>query len=1094
VSRQTALDSIRQRIGSLADRVRERLGRAMGRCQSCGKPTRSHTVNAGVRCHECHGSGPILVTDGGRKHENPVDAADVTDRERARMLVEWTERYRAEFGTVPSVMPVDAETKRPYIEGRSQLDDVLDPEFGETTPTEFAENVMVDAFEAARQIAEEGAVGFACYAGRQEFGTYHAAFVDHDSTDTFPSPTGEPTLEVLSGSGRGTHETYRNDPDDRVQNASVNGSVGEIRARNYYVILPGSIHPSGGVYHIVEDREITTLADADLEAEMRPASKRREEHDARQPVQDADGDGERPDDETIRERLEVAFERSPTGGKYRTIYDGRYASAGYSDRSAAEFALANWVDMWVGFGDQAVVASVLDAGNLQKWGERTDAAYRDSILANVGYQDWYADDDSEGSTGEDIENVAVLPESPRARAAANGWDWQSADRTDTTVTIDDARERTFEAIADAYEAGDHALVEALPTMGKSFGAIAAAAESGVPITILTGRGNQEQYQQFQQWCAEHGLRAKILPSVWRDCETFQGEHGEAIEATVKDWYRRGATGKDIHKDAEYELGEPLPCEGPAGRRCSYKTGWEFDAEEYDVLIGNYLHAHVDSAMQGRVPVFDEFPGDAFETSLDQWLAGAVTQFVQSHDDLPFDDHADLVEHRRDEQRRADALAWFDDHAPEREGRLAFASSDGHAAAPLATYTILAGTTKDLGNGWERASLPGFDGGVGLYDRERGRVHLHTPPSYRYTRGVVALDGTPTPRLWEIAIGSRLNHRSVLSDGERSEYLRDTLGLNIIRTTDAVKPYSGTADHVAVSQDRALIEAIGDEHGQNPSLLTTKTAKGVYREEGVLDDVRDAGHYGDLKGSNRRENTRLGAVIGSRNFGDRFVEKWGALAGEAVGEPDRSDPQNRGTNLSFGGGVGDDVLRHMREHETLQAVMRFGRDGRGATVYVHTNTLPGWVEDVLAGEGRVIGTWSDGMRQVLDTVRDRCEWTTREIAEHPAVEIGTRQVRDHLHTLVERGFVDREIEGNGFVWRDDGLHRVGEHGDVELAPADHDDLGEGERCEVSRSSIYTWEFRSPPGSSTGSDSVTTDHDTHPTTTATDHPDPPPDEAD
>jgi len=695
---------------------------------------------------------------------------------------------------------------------------------------------------------------------------------------------------------------------------------------------------------------------------------------------------------------------------------------------------------------------------------------------------------------EDVKHVAVLPESPRARAAANGWDWQSADRTDTTVTIDDARERTFEAIADAYEAGDHALVEALPTMGKSFGAIAAAAESGVPITILTGRGNQEQYQQFQQWCTEHGLRAKILPSVWRDCETFQGEHGEAIEATVKDWYRRGATGKDIHKDAEYELGEPLSCEGPAGRRCSYKIGWEFDAEEYDVLIGNYLHAHVDSAMQGRVPVFDEFPGDAFETSLDQWLAGAVSQFVQSHDDLPFDDHADLVEHRRDEQRRADALAWFDDHAPEREGRLAFASSDGHAAAPLATYTILAGTTKDLGNGWERASLPGFDGGVGLYDRESGRVHLHTPPSYRYTRGVVALDGTPSPRLWEIAIGSRLNHRSVLSDGERSEYLRDTLGLNIIRTTDAVKPYSGTADHVAVSQDRALIEAISDEHGQNPSLLTTKTAKGVYREEGVLDDVRDAGHYGDLKGSNRRENTRLGAVIGSRNFGDRFVEKWGALAGEAVGEPDRSDPEKRGANLSFGGGVGDDVLQHMREHETLQAVMRFGRDGRGATVYVHTNTLPGWVEDVLAGEGQVIGTWSDGMRQVLDTVRDRCEWTTREIAEHPAVEIGTRQVRDHLHTLVERGSVDREIEGNGFVWRDDGLHRVGEHGDVELAPADHDDLGEGERCEVSRSSIYTWEFRSPPGSSTGSDSVTTDHGTHPTTTAPDHPDPPPDEAD
>ena len=46
------------------------------------------------------------------------------------------------------------------------------------------------------------------------------------------------------------------------------------------------------------------------------------------------------------------------------------------------------------------------------------------------------------------------------------------------------------------------------------------------------------------------------------------------------------------------------------------------------------------------------------------------------------------------------------------------------------------------------------------------------------------------------MGTRLNHRPVLTDAERAEYVRDTLGLNIVRTTDAVKPYSGTGDHVA----------------------------------------------------------------------------------------------------------------------------------------------------------------------------------------------------------------------------------------------------------------------------------------------------------
>jgi hypothetical protein len=999
---------------------------------------------------------PLHDDEGGRAHENPIDAADVSDEERAAMLLDYLDAFRATFDRTPKLMPLDSEGKAPWITGRCSLDSAE------------ADAALVDGYEAARRIDHDGARGFAIYAGRPDHGTEGVAFVDHDDTDTFPAPTGEPTLEALTGSGRGTHETYRNDPDDPVRNARVtgeSGEAGEVRAANWYVVVPGSVHPSGGVYHVVEERAIATLSDSSLTDDMRSASKRREGREART-ARDVDGDGERPDDETVREQLEAAFKRSPSGGKYRAIYDGRYASAGYSDRSAAEYALANWIDMWVGFGDRSIVASVLDAGNLQKWSERPDAAYRDSILANVGLQDWYADDDGEGGS-EDVEHVAVLPNSPRARAAANGWDWRSADRSDINdaLSIDDARDRTTAAITDAYEVGDRVLIEALPTMGKSYGAIAAAAETDEPITVLTGRGNEEQYEQYQQWCEQRGLRAKVLPSVHRECETFQGEHGDDIEETVKGWYRRGATGKDIHRDAEVELGEPLPCDGPAGRRCSYKIGWEFDADEYDVLIGHYSHAHVDSVVAGRTVVADEFPGDAFVTTLGVGLPGAVTQFVQRHDALPFDDHADLIEHRSDDQRRADALAWFQDHTPEHDGTLAFESAHGHAAAPLATFTILAAAENDLGNGWERATLPGTDNGVGLYDRESGHVHLLTPPDLRYTTGVVGLDGTPTPALWQLSLGTRLNHRQVLTDGERAEYVRDTLGLNIVRTTDAVKPYSGSGEHVATQQDRALIEAIGEEHDRRPSLLTTQTAENAYRDAGVLDDVRDVDHYGNLKGSNERESERLGAVIGSRNFGDRFVEKWGAFAGEAVAEPDRSSAENRGTNLSYGGGVGDDVLRHMREHETLQAVMRFGRDGRGATVYVHTNTLPAWIEDgddpVLTGEGRVIGTWSDGMRQVLDVGRELNEWTTAEIAEHPRVEIGERQVRDHLTRLTERGYVDRTVEGTGFVWRDDGLHRVGEHGEVELGAVDVGELDAAESAELSRSSSYTWEFRTSP---------------------------------
>jgi hypothetical protein len=156
---------------------------------------------------------------------------------------------------------------------------------------------------------------------------------------------------------------------------------------------------------------------------------------------------------------------------------------------------------------------------------------------------------------------------------------------------------------------------------------------------------------------------------------------------------------------------------------------------------------------------------------------------------------------------------------------------------------------------------------------------------------------------------------------------------------------------------------------------------------------------------------------------------------------------------------------MREHETLQAAMRFGRDGNGAAVYVHTATLPEWVP--RAGEGRVVRTRSDGERQVINAARDLGMWTTAELAAHPDVSVGERQVRDHLARLVDDGVISRAVEGCGFVWRDDGLHRLGEHGEVELAPVDPADLSDEKSAELARSTIYTWEFRTSDANQAGS---------------------------
>jgi len=645
------------------------------------------------------------------------------------------------------------------------------------------------------------------------------------------------------------------------------------------------------------------------------------------------------------------------------------------------------------------------------------------------------------------EDVAVLPESDSLQESTSGWDWRHASESDSQqLTIDDARERTVDTIADAYQKGDRALVEALPTMGKSYGSTAAASITGSPVSILTGRGRKEQYDQFKEWCREHDLEYYTLPAFTRDCDTANGEHGQEWADRVRDWYNRGATPQQIHKFAEDVLGRPLPCQEHEGQRCPYASKWDFDPDDYDVLIGHYSHAYKSKVTSGRTVVFDEFP-DAYQTELGRGLQGAVSYWLETTDGVPFEDYTDLLEHRDDQQRRADALLWFDEHGVEPDEISVFDDGVAHAAAPLAVFTILA--SEDLGNGFEQTGIE--DVGTGVRNRKTDEISILRPPDLQYASGVVALDGTPTKRLWELALGERLNHRQVLQDEERAEYIQDALNLNLVRTSEYVKPYN-SADHINVDRDAALLEQIRETHGERPSLITTSTAEHEYDAEGALELVDDTKHYGNILGSNEFKKKRLGTVIGSNHFGDHFIKKWGAFAGQSV---DRN--AERGADLSYGA-FGDAVLTHMREHETLQAAMRFGRDGNGAVVYVHTDTLPEWAP--IAGEGRVLTTWSDGMKAVLRALEDLESATTAQIVAHSDVNLSRQQVFEHLETLRDRGVLDREQDaedGRRLRWSDAGVHRVNEHGDVELEPVDLSELDTAEVRQLARSTLYTWGF-------------------------------------
>ena len=130
-----------------------------------------------------------------------------------------------------------------------------------------------------------------------------------------------------------------------------------------------------------------------------------------------------------------------------------------------------------------------------------------------------------------------------------------------------------------------------------------------------------------------------------------------------------------------------------------------------------------------------------------------------------------------------------------------------------------------------------------------------------------------------------------------------------------------------------------------------------------------------------------------------------------------------------GAYGNRILHGMREKEVLQAMMRFGRDAGGATVYVHTAALPEWVErDEYVEEIRL---WADGMKEVLDAISalGKSEWRTKHIAEQ--VSVSSQQVRDHLHSLTDFGYISCRSEGRGYMWSDRNIKNISKRGHVQF---------------------------------------------------------------
>ena len=177
-----------------------------------------------------------------------------------------------------------------------------------------------------------------------------------------------------------------------------------------------------------------------------------------------------------------------------------------------------------------------------------------------------------------------------------------------------------------------------------------------------------------------------------------------------------------------------------------------------------------------------------------------------------------------------------------------------------------------------------------------------------------------------------------------------------------------------------------------------------------------------------ESDSRNSVVGldGRHFGDAVVEKWAALAGETV------ERSGHGSELEYGSETANTFLKHIREDQTFQAILRFGRDKEGAVVFAHTAALAKSLP--VVGEGAVIRVFSKATKEVIRTAKTyrRQQFTVGDIAA--SVECSAWTVRRVLNELTELGYLEKRETKAGVANEFRALEEPDE-GEVELPDLD-----------------------------------------------------------
>lgn len=560
-----------------------------------------------------------------------------------------------------------------------------------------------------------------------------------------------------------------------------------------------------------------------------------------------------------------------------------------------------------------------------------------------------------------------------------------------------------------------------PNSGKTYGILKNTAEHEFDTTLL--QPNRDLRDETSEVGSDDfNLSVLDLPSFPND-SPLMDESSQYYDSDVVDWYERGMPPRDIYRRVD----------GPDNDL--YLEKLDDDWSNYDLRVGDPVHAFLDRASIGHNVVFDDI--NVYESFVTRY---SFTDESKSHE---IKEYLDYYHHEL--TALADGTG-LDEPIPQSITEVLQASEDmkniirdlaednpSHRIIPD-TRSVRAETSRFLRiittpRRWQHSvewveTDPCIKGGIkiiGVNLPEDDCVLIgQIPLNLVESKNVLMLGATPVyPVLKKFFKHLKTPAATIdpLTTEEKEIYFDEYMNMEITQTTDNQHFVSGD-NGVKWDKLEARVDMFERMYDETPLVISSK--KFLDRVSDKLDERNiDSIHFAKAIGTNEFDDVTGCIIFGCPHYGDQYVRQMAAFCDDFDAEPIR----NPGQPTRWSTETSQEIYENMTKGTVFQALMRVGRSTNAKTrVWCETSMIPDYVPSYKLG----IEQLTDAEQEIMEAAKQTAEVTDI----HDATGYSKTHIYRTLYKLEDLGLIEeqsREMKAATYT----AIAKTSKHTDLDI---------------------------------------------------------------